>query len=85
MPSLTGALDMSSSGGGLEFWMEGFPSVWGLPVQQETSSNVPFAKLYTATRMDVAADFTMDIWVEALATVGVVQLGLHSLVQFEFG
>ena len=35
--------------------------------------NVPCARLYAITRMDVAADFTMGIWVDAveMANVGV--------------
>ena len=33
VPCLPGALGMSSSGGGLEFWVEVCPSSWGLAVR----------------------------------------------------
>ena len=33
VPYLTGAPGMSSSGGGLEFWVRGCPSSWGLVVR----------------------------------------------------
>ena len=32
VPCLTGALGMSSSSGGLELCMEGYPSFWGLAI-----------------------------------------------------
>ena len=62
---LTGALGMSSSGGGLD------PFFWGLVVRHGTSANCPVANLYTITSIDVAVDLVTGIWVEVVATVGV--------------
>ena len=67
----TGALDMSSSGGGLELCMEGCPSFWDLAEGCGTSANCPLADLYTITSIDDAADFVTGVWVEAVATIGV--------------
>ena len=36
-----------------------------------------FAKLYTITRMDMAANFTIGVWVEVVATVGVGTAGIE--------
>ena len=67
------ALDCCLCWGILQLVAEGFSSIWGLPVGQGIPSNFPCIKLYTVTGMDVAADFTMGIWVVAVevATVGV--------------
>ena len=48
VPCLTGALGMSSSGGGLD------PSLWGLLVGHGTSANCLVANLYTITSIVVA-------------------------------
>ena len=72
VPYLTGALGMSSSGGGLEVC----PSFWGLAVGFGTSANCSIANLYTITSIDVAVDLVTGIWVEALATVGVGAVGV---------
>ena len=42
----------------------------GVSVVEGTPSNFPFAELYTIMRMDAAADYTMGVWVEVVATVG---------------
>ena len=62
-----GALGVTSGCGGLQLGAEGFSSTWGLHL------NFPFARLYTVTRMDVAADFTTGVWVDVVevVTVGV--------------
>ena len=49
VPCLTGALGMSSSGGGLEFC--------------GTSANCPRANLYTVTGIESAVDLTTGVWV----------------------
>ena len=67
VPCLTGALGMSSSGGGLEL------SFRGLVVGCGTSANCPVANLYTITGIDSAVDLTGGVWVLKLATVGWVQ------------
>ena len=51
--------------------MEEFISSWGLPVGCWTSANCPVANVYTITGIDAAVDLTIDIWVEAVPTVGV--------------
>ena len=51
--------------------LEGFSLAWGISVGQGT-----FAKLYTITSMDVAADFVMDIWVTVVATMGIGIVGV---------
>ena len=66
VPFLTGALGISSSGGGLG------PSFWDLSVRHGISANCPVANLYTITSMDVAVDVVTGIWVKVVATVGVV-------------
>ena len=65
---LTGALSMSSSDGGLEFWVRGCPSFWGLVVRQGTSANCPVANLYTIASMEVV-DLITGVWVEIAATM----------------
>ena len=61
---LRGALDISSSGGGLD------PSFWGLVVGYGTSANCPIANLYTSTGIDSAVDLTNGVLVLTVATVG---------------
>ena len=51
---LTGALGMSSKGGG--FWTEGCPLFWGLAVELETSANCPIASLCIVTGMAATAN-----------------------------
>ena len=70
VPCLTGTLGISSSGRGLELWVEGCPSFRGLAVRKGTSANCPVANLYTITSMDVAVDLVTGIWVEVVATMG---------------
>ena len=64
---------MAFVGVDLQLGVEGFSSAWGLPVGWGIPSNFPYAKLYTVTGMDVATDFTMGVWVDAVevTTVGV--------------
>ena len=70
VPCLTGALGMSSSDRGLQFWVRGCPSFWGLVVRQGTSANCPVANLYTVTSLDLVVDLVTGVCVEVLATVG---------------
>ena len=70
VPCLTGALGMSSNGGGLELWVRGCTLSWGLVVRQGTSANCPVANLYTITSMDVVVDFVTGVWLEVMATMG---------------
>ena len=65
VPCLTGALGMSSSGGGLN------PSFTGLVVRHRTSANCPGANVHTVTSIGVAVDLVTGIWVEVVATVRV--------------
>ena len=61
--------------------MEEFLSSWGLPVEFGTSANCSVANLYTVISIDAAADLTIGVWVEAVATVGVgSKVGQDSLV-----
>ena len=55
VPCLTGALGVSSSGGGLD------PLFWGLVVGRGTSANFPVANLYTITGIDSAVDLTTGV------------------------
>ena len=66
-----GALGAASGCGGLQLGAEGFSSTCGLPAGKGIPSNFPCAKLYTVTRMDMAADFTISIWVDALDVAAV--------------
>ena len=52
---LTGALGMSSSGGGFD------PSFWGLVVRHGTSANCPVANLCTVTGIDVVVDLVTGV------------------------
>ena len=67
---LSGALGISSSGGGLD------PSILGLVVGHGTSANSPVANLYTITSIDSAVDLTTGVWALTVATMGWVQLRL---------
>ena len=60
---LTGALGMSSSGGGLD------PLFWDLVVRHGTSANCWVTNVYTVTSKDVAVNLVTDILVEVVATV----------------
>ena len=73
VPCLTGALGMSSSGGGLD------SSFWGLVARHGTSANCPVANLYTFTSIDAAVDLVTGIWVEVVPTAGVVLYNAVSL------
>ena len=55
--------------------MKEFLSSWGLPVGCQTSVNCSVANLYTVTSIDAAADLTIGVWVEAVATVGLGAVG----------
>ena len=71
VPCLTGALGMSSSGGGLECCLR----VGGCG----TSLNFIVARLYTITGMESAVDLVTSVWVLTIATVGVgaVEVGVE--------
>ena len=60
------ALGAASGCDGLQLGAEGISSASGLPAGYGIPSNFPCAKLYTDTRMDVPAAFTISIWVDAL-------------------
>ena len=72
---VTGALGMSSNGGGLD------PSFWSLVVRYWTSAICPVANLYTITSIDVAVDLVTGIWVEVVATVWVGAAELNGVVK----
>ena len=67
VPHLTGALGMSSKGGG--FWAEGCPPFWGLAVGLEASAHCPVACLSTVTGMAVEVNSVVCIWVDVAAVV----------------
>ena len=66
---------MSSKGGG--FWTDGCPLFWGLVVGLEASANCPAANLCTVTGMAVAVNPVVCIWVDVVAVVGAVPVGMH--------
>ena len=70
VPCLTGALGMSSKGGG--FWIEGCLPFWGLALGLDTSRNCPVASLCIVTSMAVAANSVVCVWVDVVAVVGAV-------------
>ena len=72
---ITGALGMSSSGGGLD------PLFWVMVDGHGTSLNFSVARLYTIASMDSVADLVTGIWVLTVATVGVgaVEVGVEDI------
>ena len=62
---LGGALDISSSDGGLD------PSFGGLVVGHGTSANCPIANLYTIISIDSAMALPLGVWVLTVASKGV--------------
>ena len=69
------ALGAASGYGGLQLGAEGFSSTCGLPAGSEIPLNFLCAKLYRVTRMDVAVDFTIGVWVDAL-NMAAVEVGI---------
>ena len=67
VPCLTGALGMSSKGGG--FWTD------NMMLEQEASENWPVASLCTVTGMAIVANLVVCIWVDVVMVVRVVVEG----------
>ena len=74
VPCLTGALGMSSKGGG--FWTEGCPLFWGLAVGLEVSANCSVASSCIVTGMAVAVNHVVCIWVDVVVVIGAVVVGM---------
>ena len=75
VPCLTGAVGMSSSGGGLTLLFR------DLVVGCGTSANCPIGNVYTVTGIDSAADLTISVCVLTVATLGVgaVDVGMEGV------
>ena len=75
IPYLTGALQMSSSGGGLIL------SFGDLVVGCRTSANCPIANLCTITGIDSAVDLTIGVYVLTVAAIGAgaVEVGVEGV------
>ena len=73
VPCLTGALGISSSGGGL--------SSRYLVVGRGTSANCPMVNLYTVTSIDSAVDLTIGVCMLTVTTMGAgtVEVGVEGV------
>ena len=60
--------------GGL--WTEGCPPFWGLAVGMEASANCPVASLCIVTGMAVVVNPVVCIWVNVVAVVRAVVVGM---------
>ena len=65
---------MSSKGRG--FWTEECPPFCGLAVGLEASANCPVSSLCIVTGMAVAVNPVVCIWVDVVAVIGAVVVGM---------